>query len=404
MKRPVPIGLRYLAIVLVGIAGIATASMKAIIVGTYVSEFGLRAGEAGYVLSAAMVAATTGTIVSAFLPSRRMLAAALASIFAGDFATATLASSSTLILCQVIAGMGHGFALGRMAKAIAAVENSARATGLYTLGYLILSSACIYFLPNLQQSLGSHALFILLALTGPLGMVGLMWLPSRAAPRERHQSEPANSGAARSPGVLNLRTAVLTGAGLFVYYVSIGGYWPFMSRFADAWQIDSTTRLHILGVAQMMGLAGASISIVFGNRVGTVRPLTALLLLQSGAIALLAFGPPLVRVYAVSACLYVFAWLGGFPYLLGLLSKLDSGGRLNALMMVVANAAYAIGPASAGYLINAAANEAAGLTYVRSLGLALQVCGSMLILLLAVTHRHSLPVGGGLHPARGQSS
>ncbi len=101
----------YLAIVLVGIAGIATASMKAIIVGTYVSEFGLRAGEAGYVLSAAMVAATTGTIVSAFLPSRRMLAAALASIFAGDFATATLASSSTLILCQVIAGMGHGFAL-----------------------------------------------------------------------------------------------------------------------------------------------------------------------------------------------------------------------------------------------------------------------------------------------------
>ncbi len=135
-----------------------------------------------------------------------------------------------------------------------------------------------------------------------------------------------------------------------------------------------------------------------------MRPLTALLLLQSGAIALLAFGPPLVRVYAVSACLYVFAWLGGFPYLLGLLSKLDSGGRLNALMMVVANAAYAIGPASAGYLINAAANEAAGLTYVRSLGLALQVCGSMLILLLAVTHRHSLPVGGGLHPARGQSS
>jgi len=363
-----------MAIVLVGIAGIAIGSMKAVIIGTYVTDFGLRADQAGYLLSTEMIAATAGTVLSAFLPARKVLLAFLTALLIGDMGTALWSDPSTIYGWQVLAGLGHGFAMGRMAKAIAATTNPHRVSGIYTVSYLMLSSATTYFLPHLQTIFGSHALLILVGLTGPLAMLGLAWLPvQQSEPREK-----AGTGNAARSG-----SAIFVGLALLVYYISVGGYWPFMGRFANAAHIDSTARLHILGIANLIGLCGAMIAVVFGDRLGTVRPLVIFLGLQSVAIILLIVLGADLAGYRAAAWLYVFAWLGGFPYLLGLLSKMDPGGRLNAALYVAANAGYAIGPAASGLLIKAGAGEAQGLAYVQWGGLACQIIGVLMILAAA---------------------
>ncbi|HEY0270930.1 MAG TPA: hypothetical protein VGC10_08075, partial [Sphingomonas sp.] len=168
----------YVAVVLVGVAGIAIASVKAIIIGTYVHDFGTSAPVAGYLLSVEMVAATLGVIISTLVGGRSALAAALVAIFVGDTGTGLASVVTTLFAWQVLAGLGHGFALGRMGQGIATVEHPQRLSGCYMIGYLALSSVNSFLLPNTKALLGPHALFFTLALTGPFALLALRWFPT----------------------------------------------------------------------------------------------------------------------------------------------------------------------------------------------------------------------------------
>ena len=368
----------YVAVVLVGVAGIATASVKAILIGTYEHDFGMSAPIAGYLLSAEMLAATVGVVLSTLVGGRRPLAIALAVILLADSGTALSYSVAPLLVWQLAAGLGHGFALGRLGQGIATAEHPQRLTACYTIAYLALSSVNSFFLPDTKSALGPHALFFTLAATGPLAFLALRWFPV-VAPGGAHKMK---SGASRR----GIGLTIITMAAFLLWYLGIGGFWPFVGQFAAKAGIAFDERTRILGSAQLFGLAGASISLFVGNRFGTFRPLACFVSLQTAAVVILIAGAGNETAFMVAAWLYVFAWLGGFPNQLGLLSKLDPTGRLNALSYVMGNIAYAIGPAAVGLLLRTASSDDVGLGRLQYAGLALLILSGATIVSLAFVH------------------
>lgn len=365
---------RYIAVTLTGVAGISTASVKAILIGTYVNDFGTTAPVAGYLLSAEMIAATAGTILSTLIGGRAMLVAAFLAIVFGDFATATSSAVGLLFACQIVAGLGHGFALGRVAQGIATVEQPQRLTACYTVTYLALSSVNALFLPDTKAAFGPHALFFVLASTGILGLLAVRWYPDI----DRKAGHRVIAGAKPVSAAL----AIFVGAAFLLWYIGIGGFWPFVGQFGAQAGIPFDERTRILGSANLFGLAGASLSFLIGNRFGSLRPLCCLVSIQVFAILVLIFGGAHPAAFMAAAWLYVFAWLGGFPFQLGLLSKIDPSGRLNALTYVMGNLAYATGPAAVGILLHSAGSDAAGLAHLQYAGLALLVLSGGMILSL----------------------
>ncbi len=139
-----------------------------------------------------------------------------------------------------------------------------------------------------------------------------------------------------------------------------------------------------MGIGQLFGLVGISLAIFVGNRFGSLRPLLLFISLQVLACVLLLLRHADLVTFAVSVWLYVFAWLAGFPFLLGMLSTLDRAGRLNPLINIMGNAAYGIGPAGAGFLVRSAGAVADGLRWIQLIGLGLLVLSGAVIIALAV--------------------
>lgn len=365
----------YVAVALIGIAGIALSSAKAIIIGVYIHDFGMTPSVAGYLLSVQMVAATAGVIVSTMVGGRAILAAALAAILVGDLGTAASSAAPFLFAFQILGGLGHGIALGRLGQGVAATANPQRATGLFTVSYLTLSSLNAYLLPATKSLLGPHALFVTFAITAPLALLGLRWFPA-VDPRGAHKV----AGGARTGPVL---TAFVMLAFL-VWYLGIGGFWPFVGQFGEHAGIPFDERTKILGSANLFGLAGASISLILGGRFGSFRPLVTFVSLQVAAVLILMLGAGNGTAFMVGSWLYVFAWLGGFPNQLGTLSRIDPTGRLNALTYVMGNIAYAVGPAGVGLMLRSAGSQTAGLERLQYGGLGLLLVSGAMILSLAI--------------------
>jgi len=365
----------YVAVALIGIAGIALSSAKAIIIGVYIHDFGMTPSVAGYLLSVQMVAATAGVIVSTMVGGRVILAAALAAILVGDLGTAASSMAPFLFAFQIVGGLGHGIALGRLGQGVAATANPQRATGLFTVSYLTLSSLNAYLLPATKGLLGPHALFVTFAITAPLALLGLRWFPA-VDPRRAHKV----AGGTRTGPVL---TAFVMLAFL-VWYLGIGGFWPFVGQFGEHAGIPFDERTKILGSANLFGLAGASISLILGGRFGSFKPLVTFVSLQVTAVLILMLGAGNGTAFMIGSWLYVFAWLGGFPNQLGTLSRIDPTGRLNALTYVMGNIAYAVGPAGVGLMLRSAGSQAAGLERLQYGGLGLLLVSGTMILSLAI--------------------
>jgi MFS family permease len=187
---------------------------------------------------------------------------------------------------------------------------------------------------------------------------------------------------------LAVSTVVLVAVGTSLYYVSIGAYWPFVGQFSTATGLDYATKVRILGWSNLIGICGSSISIVISDRFGRFWLIAGLLCLQLLSVVSLLFAGNSIFQYGVSACVYIFAWLAAFPYLMGLMSRIDPVGRLNGLLYTIAAVGFAIGPISASWLVGRTTTERVGLTLVQEISLALLFIGAVLLITLAAQQRN----------------
>lgn len=369
--------------ILVGVTANASAIIKPVLIGTYVAHYGLTPRVAGYLLAVEMTAAAFAILLSAVvlahLSQRRFVLAALVMILVANAGAALVSDPASLFGWRLLAGVGHGFALGPVGAAIARVRQPDRLAGMMSMAVMGSASALSFVIPHLQAAVGGRGLFLAMAATLPLGILGLRWFPD-VAPRG------ADAKAALPP-MPSSGITVFASVGLFLWYLVVGGYWPYVEQFARAAHLDYAQAAQVLGWATLISLLGASLSIVVGDRFGRLRLLGSLFALQLGAVLTMLLAGTHLFAYAFSASAFVFTWIALFPYLLGLMSRLDPGGRLNGMLYMTALLGYAIGPAAAGYLTGHAATVAGGLTNVQESVLGLLLASATMLLALAARQR-----------------
>ncbi len=215
-------------------------------------------------------------------------------------------------------------------------------SGLYTVCSSAYGAFAAFAILPLQSVLGAPAIFVMVAFLIPIAMTLLRWFPTEA---------PVRPSVRRVSTVDTKGKAVIV-VGMMLYYVGLGGYWPFVGVIGGRCGVSPETVSIILGAAGVTSIGASLIAVLFGDR--SRSSLLICVLLAAGVVAVagpLAV-PSSVTVYVVSTCMVIFSWFAAFPFLLGLMSRLDPSGRMNGLLYVVAAIGFAFGPAIAGWLID----------------------------------------------------
>lgn len=379
--------LRYVAVVLLGVAGYSISSISPLVLTSYVTQFGLTAHAAGYLLGTEMTSMAIGTLSAAALMGRlrgrRPVLFALLTILVGDLGSMACGAGPALYGLRIVAGLGHGFAMGRLAAAIATFKHPDRASGIYTVCLLAYAAAFSFLLPTIQAILGPRILFSIGVVAAIAALSTLRWLPLNGAASRSSPIPRLDAVAARLP----LRTVAFVAITCSIYYLSIGVYWAFAGQFSASHALDYAAKARIIGSSNFISICGASISIVLSDRFGRFWLIAGLVSLQLLSVVTLFFAGQSIPQYALSIWIYLFAWLALFPYLLGLMSGIDPLGRLNGLLYAVAAIAFAVGPTFSGWLIGHSVSERVGLTRVQELSFALLLIAAAFLISLAGKYR-----------------
>ncbi len=140
-------------------------------------------------------------------------------------------------------------------------------------------------------------------------------------------------------------------AGVFLYYSGQTAVWVYLERIGITWNLQQALIARILFAGLFAGIAGATIAVALGDRIGRRIPVVASLSASAFSIALLLFPGESAR-FIVAACLFNLGWYLFLPYSTAVIASVDHGGKLLTGLGVVFPASLAAGPALAAMFVS----------------------------------------------------
>lgn len=316
-----------------------------ILVGAFVEILGLSEQNAGLIFSAEMFGFTCGAVVlfAALAWSwQRVAFLALSTMIVGNLAAIVAATTTLLVICRFVAGIGSGMLMTLTIVVIGTMRNTDMVYGLWTVGQLLLGAAGLIVFPIIIAERGLAAVFAVIALLG-LMLFATVRFYSAASPQAGAQRPAQNDRANALVGLICL-------GGVFIYYAGQAAVWVYLERVGVSWNIDQALIAKVLFAGLFAGIVGAAIAVVLGDRAGRRTPVVGSLVVSAIAIALLLVPAELGR-FAIAACLFNFGWYLFLPYSAAVIASVDRDGRLLTGLGVVFPASLAAGPAFAALFV-----------------------------------------------------
>lgn len=312
----------------------------------YATQLHLSAGQIGFLFSGELAAMSLATLPAYYWQPRfdwrrvalaavlLFIAANIASIFAGQFAT--------LLPLRMLSALGGGTLMVLCLSGAVLSPQRDRVYAYWVCGQLVLGAIGLWILPGLFARFGLAALYgglaALMALTLPL---------VRCYPQRLARPGPATGTASASGDRMRAAWGIL---GLLAFYIGLSGVWTFIGGIGNLAGIAEDRIGELLAIASILGIAGALTASVMGARLP--RGL-ALLIGYGGMIAaiLLLCGAPMLWRFALAAFGFKFVWTFVLPFVLATISDLDRDGRLMSTANLMVGAGLAIGPAISGQIL-----------------------------------------------------
>jgi predicted MFS family arabinose efflux permease len=216
----------------------------------------------------------------------------------------------------------------------------------FGLGGLVLT-----FSSTIEGILGVYGLFFITATLVAIAIAGITVLPDYQRKTTDDNSSPTKKSIKGLP-VLSLALLVC----IFLFQSSIFGIWTYLERMAVTTGANARTVSLIVGNAAYLGLLGALIPVVVGNKFGR-RPMII------GGIVALVVGVALLSQAHVQT-LYIFsnivlniAWAATITYLLAAAAASEVTGRAAAASSIASKLGITAGPfISASVLVEGSAD------------------------------------------------
>ncbi|AOJ84824.1 MFS transporter [Burkholderia savannae] len=381
--------LPVLAIVLVGIAGHATSSLKPLVIQAFVQSVGFDKATAGYLLTAEMISTSAGSILATAFPfalrRRWYLFFALTLLMGANLASMAFKSDPGTVLygLRCLSGLGAGFGLGRLGILIALSGRPGKTAALYSTSTQLYGAAAAFAMPFINRLCGGNSIFVILAGTVPLALVLIAWIPE-SHEKVAKKKMVANANARR----LGLGEKSVLAVTFGVFYLGVGTFWPFISVLGETAAISHTQMSAVLGWSAIVSAVGSAMAVFAGDRKGSASTITLFFIALCLAVAMQSFAPRSLVVFVSSALLFAFAYWVINPMILGVLSKLDTTGQMNGVYYIVAVGGISLGPAVAGWILTHGSNRFSSAEFLRVASVLLLAVSSAVQIYYAYRARH----------------
>ncbi|WP_116366021.1 MFS transporter [Parahaliea mediterranea] len=340
-----------------------------------VSGFGLTEQQVGYVASAEMWGIALTTVALALsghrTPAYRVTVASIILFVLGNLLSLLTTEPWLFTACRFLAGLGSGGLVSLTFTQVGLTDKPDRNFGFLIMGVLTYGALGLWVMPELIAAIGVEGLIVCFALFGASGLLFVRVVPATLGEHCVVEADAVDLPA--------------TGRGLaigamFTYFFAQGVIWAYLFLIGMNAGLQEQAVANGLMLSQFLGIAGALVAAVLGNRYGRAWPLAVGIL--GGALTLLwLLGPFSAVAYAVTVCLYNFAWNMTHPFLLGAMASFDRKGRVVSYAVAAQMLGLSVGPAFAASLLPVGGYRAVVLA-----GIGLFVASYLLILVPLLDH------------------
>ena len=259
--------------------------------------------------------------------------------FLANILSAFMNSYESLLVIRCIAAFAVGTLLILCMSSAAVSSNKDRIYGLWLAGQLIFAAIGLWVLPYFFKLFGLKALYISVAILMLACLPLIRNLPNHfVLPKELATQVSGMQKSGKS-----FRKIILASISLFLFYLSLGMVWPFMSFIGHDANIDNDTVNRVFSIASLAGIAGAVLASLVTNKI-----LRYVLIIVGFSTMLISvfflFGKPYILLFAVSVLIFKFNWTFIVPFLLAVLAENDSTGHMMNSANLLLCAGLAIGP------------------------------------------------------------
>jgi predicted MFS family arabinose efflux permease len=302
------------------------------------------------------------------------LRVAIVLFVAGNLASIVSQDPLLFASCRFLAGLGAGGLVSLTFTIMGLTRLPDRNFGYLIMGVLTYGALGLWVMPTALEWVGVPGVIAFFALFGASGWICLQHMPDSGEEHLQVEEDAVD---------LTAVYRLLAVAAMFTYFFAQGVIWAYLFLIGVNGGVDEQGVANGLMVSQFMGILGAFLAATASHRYGRILPL--LLGIVGGAAVLgMLLGTFSAMVYAVTVCIYNFAWNLTHPYLLAAMASFDKHGRVVVYAVAAQMLGLAVGPAFAASLLS----EGDYSSVIRA-GIALFTLSYLLILVPLLAHRRA---------------
>jgi MFS family permease len=369
-----------LSIIYLSVIGAAVFIVQPGFVQGLVEFYGFDEQQVGYIASAEIWGIAVTAVALAFgghnYSWQKILKISIVLCIAGNFASLSTNDATLFGSLRFLVGLGAGGLVSLTFTIMGLTRLPDRNFGYLIMGVLTYGALGLWAMPTALELVGMHGVIIFFALFSASGWACLKHMPDSG---EKHLQ--VEEDAVDLSGSLRL-VAILA---MFTYFFAQGVMWAYLFLIGLNGGVGEQAVANGLMLSSFLGIAGAFVAAMAGNRFGRIFPL--FLGIIGGSVVLFAlFGSFSALIYTVTVCIYNFFWNVTHPFLLASMASFDKHGRVVVYAVAAQMIGLAVGPAFAASLLGDG-------DYSRVIwaGISLFVLSYLLILVPLLAHRKAKP-------------
>lgn len=329
------------------------------LISAIMSDLGLDAAQAGFLMSAEFIFTMLASLVVApamgRAPRRTLALGGALVVIGANLASASISDVYWLTAVRCIAGIGAGLCLACGNASVSSAKDPDRAAGHMNILFVGLMAIVMIVFADAMGRNGLTGLYYAIAATNALMLLLIVFMPQKAI---LHANAPHFQHGNKHQNLFSL-AAVCMMATMFFFSMRDTMGWAFVEQVGVSVGYSGEELGSLFSLQSLIGLLGPLAAAMIGKRFGMSTPVI-IGILSTGAVSLgYVLGESSKEMYTISVMMISTTYFYALAYLTALAAQLDSEGRIAAASGAFLTLGIAVGPVFTGLLA-----ESGGFTLV----------------------------------------
>ncbi len=368
--------LSLFAAIYLGVIGASVFIVQPGFIQGLVQLYGFSEQQAGYTASAEVWGIALTTVLMALgghnFSWLRILRWSIVMFALGNLLSLVTTDVTAFSIIRFLTGIGAGGLISLTFTIIGITRLPDRNFGYLIMGVLTYGALGLWVLPTALETVGMTGLIVFFALFAATGWPCLPHMPDSGVEHLQVEEDAVDLA-----GIFRLFAI----AAMFTYFFAQGVIWAYLFLIGTNGGVSEQGVANGLMLSQFLGIGGAFVAAMAGRRFGRIIPL-AIGIIGGAVVLVYLYGQFTALVYAVTVCVYNFAWNMSHPFLLAGMASFDRHGRVVVYAVAAQMLGLAVGPAFAASLLSEG-----DYSRVINAGIGLFLLSYLLILIPLIAHK-----------------